>query len=169
MAKHIYLNFEDNRVVLISLRMSDEHLSVYSKKFDIDLTVLLELRDVTKAKSVYLNLDNEYVIGYKDMSGDLLICSPYRQFVDQKFKRNFLFSMKPLGTPKIPKPKKENIEEKQIQNKIENVVPKEPIIENVAPKEPIILDTDIILDKISKYGIQSISKEEKDFLDNLFK
>ena len=166
MDKHIYLNFEDNRVVSISLRMSDEHLSVYSKKFDIDLSVLVELRDITKAKSVYVNLDSEHIIGYKDINGDLLVCSPYRQFVDQKFKRNFLYSMKPLGTPKIPKPrkeniehKKENIEEKQIQNKIEEIV----------CEEPIILDTDIILEKISKYGIKSISKEEKDFLDNLFK
>lgn len=34
------------------------------------------------------------------------------------------------------------------------------------PKE-IILDVDIILDKILKYGEKSLTKEEKDFLDNM--
>ena len=36
------------------------------------------------------------------------------------------------------------------------------------PKE-IILDVDVILDKIIKYGEKSLSKEEKDFLDNINK
>ncbi len=36
------------------------------------------------------------------------------------------------------------------------------------PKE-IILDVDVILDKILKYGEKSLSKEEKDFLDNINK
>ena len=33
-------------------------------------------------------------------------------------------------------------------------------------KIPIILEVDVILEKISKYGVDSITKEEKDFLDN---
>ena len=36
------------------------------------------------------------------------------------------------------------------------------------PKE-IILDVDVILDKILKYGEKSLSKEEKEFLDNINK
>ena len=32
---------------------------------------------------------------------------------------------------------------------------------------PVILDVDTILDKITKYGIGSLVKEEKEFLDNL--
>lgn len=34
-------------------------------------------------------------------------------------------------------------------------------------KTEIILDLDVILDKISNYGIKSLVKEEKDFLDSL--
>ena len=65
MAKKIYLQFENDKVVSISVNMSNEHLSVYSKKFNVDLDVLIEMRDVKKAKSVYLNLDGEYLIkGY---------------------------------------------------------------------------------------------------------
>jgi hypothetical protein len=32
-----------------------------------------------------------------------------------------------------------------------------------------ILDLDLLLDKISQFGINSLLKEEKDFLDNLSK
>lgn len=32
-------------------------------------------------------------------------------------------------------------------------------------KEPIILEVDVILEKITKYGIDRITKEERDFLD----
>jgi hypothetical protein len=35
------------------------------------------------------------------------------------------------------------------------------------PVEPVILDTDVILDKIFKYGKDSLTLEEKNFLDNL--
>lgn len=36
------------------------------------------------------------------------------------------------------------------------------------PKD-IVLDVDIILEKISKFGIESLEKEEKEFLDNFSK
>jgi hypothetical protein len=32
---------------------------------------------------------------------------------------------------------------------------------------PVVLEVDTILDKIGKHGIDSISKEEKDFLNNI--
>lgn len=35
--------------------------------------------------------------------------------------------------------------------------------------EPVILDVDTILEKIGKYGIESITQEEKSFLDNSMK
>jgi hypothetical protein len=37
---------------------------------------------------------------------------------------------------------------------------------NSPRKLEVILDVDSILDKIGQYGIESITKEEKDFLDN---
>lgn len=36
-------------------------------------------------------------------------------------------------------------------------------------KEPVFLELDTVLEKISKYGIGSLSDLEKDFLDNLSK
>ena len=155
MAKKIYLQFENDKVVSISVNMSDEHLAVYSKKFNVDLDVLIEMRDVKKAKSVYLNLDGEYLIGYRDKDNDLRPFPAYVQFIDQNHKKSFLYSLKPLGTPKLPKVRKP-----QVETLVETV-------KKVVVELPVVLEVDVILDKIGKYGISSITKEEKDFLDNL--
>jgi len=40
----------------------------------------------------------------------------------------------------------------------------EPVVESVK-NEPVVLSIDTILDKISEKGIDSLSKEERDFLD----
>ena len=154
MAKNIYLQFENDKVVSISVNMSNEHLSVYSKKFNVDLDVLIEMRDVKKAKSVYLNLDGEYLIGYRDKDNDLRPFPAYVQFIEQNHKKSFLYSLKPLGTPKLPKVRKP-----QVETLVETV---KKVVEL-----PVVLEVDSILDKIGKYGINSITKEEKDFLDNL--
>ena len=154
MAKKIYLQFENDKVVSISVNMSNEHLSVYSKKFNVDLDVLIEMRDVKKAKSVYLNLDGEYLIGYRDKDNDLRPFPAYVQFIEQNHKKSFLYSLKPLGTPKLPKVRKP-----QVETLVETV---KKVVEL-----PVVLEVDAILDKIGKYGINSITKEEKDFLDNL--
>ena len=155
MSKRIYLQFENDKVVSISVNMSDEHLAVYSKKFNVDIDVLIEMRDVKKAKSVYINLDGEYLIGYKDKDNDLRPFPAYVQFIEQNHKKSFLYSLKPLGTPKLPKVKKP-----QVETLVETV-------KKVVVELPVVLEVDSILDKIGKYGINSITKEEKDFLDNL--
>ena len=147
MAKRIYSQFEDDKVVVISVNMSNEHLAVYSKKFGVDLDVLIEMRDIKKAKSVYINLEGEYLIGYKDKDNYFRPFPTYVQFIEQNHKKLFLYSLKPLGTPKLPKSRKHRVEK---------------VIEL-----PIVLELDAILDKIGKYGIDSISKEEKYFLDNI--
>jgi hypothetical protein len=36
-------------------------------------------------------------------------------------------------------------------------------------KEPVQLELDSVLEKITKYGIDSLNKNEKEFLDNLSK
>ena len=156
MAKKIYSQFENDKVVAISVNLSNDHLSVYSKKFNVDLDVLIEMRDVKKAKSVYLNLDGEYLIGYRDKDNDLRPFPAYVQFIEQNHKKSFLYSLKPLGTPKLPKARK---------TQVETVV--ETVSKKVVVDLPVILELDAILDKIGKYGINSITKEEKDFLDNL--
>ena len=154
MAKNIYLQFENDKVVLISLNMSDDHLAVYANKFGISLNDLINYRG--DAKSLYINLDSEHIIGYKDKNDKMVYSTLYKQFIQQNFKESFLYSLKPLGTPKLPKVRKPKFE-----TFVESVVDIEVV------QLPVVLELDSILDKIGKYGINSITKEEKDFLDNL--
>ena len=150
MAKNIYLQFENDKVVLISLNMSDDHLAVYSNKFGISLNDLINYR--SEAKSIYINLDSEYIIGYKDKNDKMVYSKVYKQFIQQNFKESFLYSLKPLSTPKLPKTRKALVEK---------------VVDIEVVQLPVVLEVDSILDKIGKYGINSITKEEKDFLDNL--
>jgi hypothetical protein len=53
----------------------------------------------------------------------------------------------------------------QVEEESDNV--DEIVTESKKSKKEIILEVDTILDKISKSGIDSLTKEEKDFLDNL--
>ena len=151
MAKNIYLQFENDKVVLISLNMSDEHLAVYSNKFGISLNDLISYRG--EAKSLYLNLDSDHIIGYKDKNDKMVYSTVYKQFIQQNFKETFLYSLKPLGTPKLPKVIKRVLVESMVDIEVVQLT--------------VVLELDAILDKIGKYGINSITKEEKDFLDNL--
>lgn len=155
MSKRIYSQFENDKVVAISVNLSNDHLDVYSKKFNVDIDVLIEMRDVKKAKAVYINLDGEYLICYKDKDNNLVFFPTYIQFIEQNHKKTFLYSLKTLGTPKLPKVKKP-----QVETLVETV-------KKVVVELPVVLEVDSILDKIGKYGINSITKEEKDFLDNL--
>ena len=154
MAKNIYLQFENDKVVLISLNMSDDHLAVYANKFGISLNDLINYRG--DAKSLYINLDSEHIIGYKDKNDKMVYSTIYKQFIQQNFKETFLYSLKPLGTPKLPKVRKP---------KFETFV--ETLVDIEVVQLPVVLELDVIFDKIGKYGINSITKEEKDFLDNL--
>ena len=151
MAKNIYLQFENDKVVLISLNISDEHLAVYSNKFGISLNDLISYRG--EAKSLYLNLDSDHIIGYKDKNDKMVYSTVYKQFIQQNFKETFLYSLKPLGTPKLPKVIKRVLVESMVDIEVVQLT--------------VVLELDAILDKIGKYGINSITKEEKDFLDNL--
>lgn len=45
-------------------------------------------------------------------------------------------------------------------------VPNTSISNTELPKSDVSLNVDDILDKISKYGIESLLKEEREFLDN---
>ena len=134
--------------------MSDDHLAVYANKFGISLNDLINYRG--DAKSLYINLDSEHIIGYKDKNDKMVYSTIYKQFIQQNFKETFLYSLKPLGTPKLPKVRKP---------KFETFV--ETLVDIEVVQLPVVLELDVILDKIGKYGINSITKEEKDFLDNL--
>lgn len=53
-----------------------------------------------------------------------------------------------------------------VKEKEQSVVSLVESVINSPRKLKVVLDVDAILDKIGQYGIDSITKEEKDFLDN---
>lgn len=96
-----------------------------------------------------------------------------------------LKKIKPVKTPKMPKTddainnykaflrEGHKIQTKSIDDKIEKKslanLKIDIAIDEVKEELPVVLEVDAILEKISKYGIGSIAKEEKIFLDNLNK
>ena len=95
-----------------------------------------------------------------------------------------LKALKPIKTPKMPKTasalnnykaflaKGYDIRTPSMDSKlaaIEAAKQREIEIEILKESLPVVLETDAILEKIAKHGLSSISKEEKDFLDNLSK
>jgi hypothetical protein len=93
-----------------------------------------------------------------------------------------LKKIKPVKTPKMPKTEQAvknykafldegyDIRTPSMDSKLEFFErDREEIIEpvDVKIKLPVVLETDAILDKIVKYGIDSITIEEKNFLDNI--
>jgi hypothetical protein len=144
MAKRIYSHFENDRVVAIIVNMSNEHLDVYAKKFDVDLSILIEMRDIDKAKVVYINLDSDYLIGYKDKDGDFLPFPSYAQFIEQNHKRTFLYCLKPLGTPKLPKSKPPKIVTDNIQtNDFDSIIKEKELLDYRISKMLVDLESEL--------------------------
>jgi NACalpha-BTF3-like transcription factor len=156
MAKHLYLKFENDRVIALSLNMSEEHLAVYSDRFNIDMNFIKKMKEVEKAKLVYINLDSEYVIAYKDKNNNIVYYPAYIQFIRQNNKEMFINSIKPLSTPKIPKTNSNNNKnlttEKKvvIDNKneedidIDLLIQQKELIESKISKVLKIMESDLI-------------------------
>jgi hypothetical protein len=90
-----------------------------------------------------------------------------------------LKALKPIKTPKMPKTasalnnykaflaKGYDIRTPSMDSKLVAIeTAKQREIEILKESLPVVLETDAILEKIAKHGLSSISKEEKDFLDN---
>lgn len=108
--------------------------------------------------------------------GELLVKGEYYEGMVQK-DYDKIIDIKPVKTPKFPKT------DQALNNYIaflkEGFDVRIPAIDSLIVHKikeqerykemqqlPVILDMDIILEKINKYGIESITKEEKDFLNN---
>lgn len=94
-----------------------------------------------------------------------------------------LKKIKPIKTPKMPKTEQAlnnykafleegydirtpSMDSKLIYFETKREEARQDKHEEVKIELPVILETDVILDKIGKYGIDSITEEERNFLDN---
>ena len=145
--------------------------------FAICETYLIGFEELYRRKtetgvSMYWVVDNK-IVAYS-IEGFFFMETDYRNtsLEDQKKLRK----IKPIKTPKTPKTEQAlnnykafleegyDIRTPSMDSKLAYFEKKRKEAEE-AKNLPIILETDTILDKIGKYGIDSISKEERNFLD----
>lgn len=125
----------------------------------------------------WLNEDRDVVAYVCD--GKFTITEKFNPLSKKEYDR--IKKIQPVKTPKMPKTNaslnnykaflKEgyDIKTKSLDSKLNkstNIVSIKAEVVDVKIKLPVVLEVDAILDKIGKYGIDSITKEEKNFLDN---
>ena len=109
--------------------------------------------------------------------GEVLVKgSHYNGMIKKDYDR--IMDIKPVKTPKFPKTDqalnnyiaflKEGFDVRipAIDSLIEHKIREQERYKEIQ-QIPVILDMDIILDKINKYGITSLTDEEKDYMDNI--
>lgn len=124
--------------------------------------VLGESPAVTKIRFVIEKSQNIIVIfesnlGYTDLSKEL-----YTLLYNDNIKFYFLFDRHSLVTAHLPKEVKDFIFKPIEEN---NIIK----LEYEKGEPDIVMDLDELLDKIDQMGIESLTPEEKNFLDNFDK
>lgn len=135
------LKFDINKVICINLKSFNEtQLKSISNTYGLDIDTFEK-----KFSKIWLEVgESEWIIAVTHISNDdMHVCPQYCPIT--KRDRELLIKVKPLESiPAIVSP-----------------------IVTKAKSLDIILDVDYILDKISAYGIDSLVKEEIEFLESV--
>ena len=172
------LKFKIQNVICIPIKsMNDQQLFAVSESYTIAFTALMAFKKDGFEK-IWLDKNGEYIIA-SEFDGEFSINSMYCPIT--KKDRDSILKVKPIKSPKMPKDERSvgaykyylskgfDVKTKSLDRKaeyLENIEEVEKVEEIVEVEEEIVLDIDVILDKISRLGIKSLKKEEKDFLDN---
>jgi hypothetical protein len=152
--------------------------------FAICETYLIGFEEMYKRKtetkvSMYWITDNGVIVAYM-IDSFFFMGTDYKNIsLEDQAK---LKKIQPIKTPKMPKTEQAvnnykafleegyDIRTPSMDSKLVYFESKREEARQGKPEEvieiPIVLETDAILDKIGKYGIDSLSKEERNFLDN---
>ena len=145
------MKFDINKVICISLKSHNhQQLKAISEFYKLDFDGLIKIKE--SFSKIWVESSGEYAIAFVSNlgDGDIEINDMYLPIT--KREKDSLLKIKPMKTPKKPK----NLI--VVYTEVEDV-----ITEDISD---IVLDVDVILDKISFKGIESLTKEELDFLDN---
>ena len=121
--------------------------------------VLGEQPFITSVRYVIENNQNIIVIFESSLEYSELSKEMFSVLVNDNIKFYFMFDRHSLVTAHLPIEVKDSI----FKPKYENSIIK---LEYEKPKNVQILDLDVVLDKIESFGIESLTPEEKKFLDN---
>ena len=136
------LKFNLDKVICINLKSHNEQqLDNIANTYTLSLEALLELKYKGVLK-IWVESAGDWVIAAidEDRPEQMYICEKYCPITKKEAQK--LMKIKPIKTPKGKKSK------------------------DKSKKEPKILDLDKILDKINETGLDSLTKEELNFLKN---
>lgn len=121
--------------------------------------ILGEQPFITSVRYVIENNQNIIVIFESSLEYSELSKEMFSVLVTDNIKFYFMFDRHSLVTAHLPIEVKDSI----FKPKYENSIIK---LEYEKPKNVQFLDLDMVLDKIESFGIESLTPEEKKFLDN---
>lgn len=149
------LSFNINKVICISLKSHNEQqLKAISETYLLSFESLLELKNKDVIK-IWVETGGDWVIAAIDKAypDDIYICEKYCPMTKKEYKS--ITKIKPIKTPKLSK----KLKSQSALN--EN---KSQVIVNSSTKTKLTVDS--ILDKINLSGLDSLTKEELNFLKN---
>ena len=144
-----------NTYVLFIFGMFDDHEDV--EYFCTD--VIGESKVITSIRFIIENSENIIVIFDSEMEPTEVDRELYTMLVDEHIKFYFIFQRENMVTAHLPQQIKDLIFTPTIDNTIIRV-------DYEKNKKREILDLDMLLEKIEESGIESLTIEEKNFLDN---
>ena len=167
------INFD--KIICINLAAANA-LQLFSicETYFIGFESMLEAKMAGVAMK-WLNEERESVAFVLD--GRFTIADKFNPLSKKEYDR--IKKIKPVKTPKMPKTASalnnykaflsegHDIRTPSMDSMLDASRQRDSQIEEEKESLPVILETDAILEKISKYGIESITSEEKKFLDSL--
>ena len=170
------INF--NKIICINLKsVNTQQLFAICETYFIGFEVLcksksmgIDMKWITEDRQTIAYVVN----GYFYMNDDFSISKEDQEKIK---------TIKPLKTPKMPKTelavnnykaylaegydiRTPSMDSKLLFFEAKREEARQGKYKEVKQELPVVLETDAILDKIGKYGIESISEEERNYLDN---
>ena len=163
-------NFDRDRVICISLKSHNEQqLFSIAEKYALSFEVLVEMKADGFTK-IWVESSGNFVIAciHKDYSDWFIVKDNFDPMSEQD--SDFLKKIKQVKVPKMPKTELAKNNYKAFLNEGYNIKV-ESIDRPIRRKKKLIevLDLDAILDKINQSGIESLTANENEFLNNYSK
>jgi len=168
--------FDINKIIRIDLRSCNiQQVFILSRFYNLDFELLVSFKN--SYDIIYLQMPNAELIGYGNPG--VRVLDQYTSNFTKKVSKRF-YSIPPCKIPKITKDDDVleaykyytekgyniNIPSLDRRTKLETNITKEV---EVQKETKVTLEIDTILDKINENGVESLSKQEKDFLDKISK
>lgn len=162
--------FDKSRVICISLKShNQQQLFSIAEHYRISFEGLVKIKNEGCTK-LWIESSGQWAIAvvHETTPDKMVIKENFNPLTKKDY--DFLKSLKPVKVPKMPKNKNAKINYKEFLKEGFDIKTKSMDVTTGLIKEVnIVLDLDTILDKISELGISSLTKKEKNFLDNLSK